>query len=155
MLQESQGEIWDTEALLQEATFYCASTDPADLCPKADSWEQRGLTLYTLASRLQKRKARSDPHMVMFNSVGYFTLVLRNFPLPSVTWPCPHSNSSGFISLLSIPTSLLLSQNSGLVCFLLLLLPATRGIEPRSPSIWALMLILMLHSLLCWCATIY
>jgi hypothetical protein len=35
-LQESQAEIWDTEAVLQEATFHCASTDSADLCPKAE-----------------------------------------------------------------------------------------------------------------------
>jgi hypothetical protein len=31
---ESQDEIRDTEAVRQEATFYCAGTDPADSCPK-------------------------------------------------------------------------------------------------------------------------
>jgi hypothetical protein len=46
------------------------------------------------------------------------------FLLPSATWPSPRSDSSGFISLLCHP-SLLLSQNLGLVCFLLILLPAT------------------------------
>jgi hypothetical protein len=29
-----------------------------------------GLTLYTLASRLQKQKARSNPNMVIFNFIG-------------------------------------------------------------------------------------
>jgi hypothetical protein len=59
--------------------FYCASTDPVDSCPKAESREPRGLTLYTLASRLQKQKARSNTYIVIFNSIGYFTLVLHNF----------------------------------------------------------------------------
>jgi hypothetical protein len=65
--------------------FYCASTDPADSCPKAEPREQRGLTLYTLANRLQKQKARSNPYMVIFNFIGYFILVLGAFPLPSAT----------------------------------------------------------------------
>jgi hypothetical protein len=61
--------------------LYCAGTDPADSCPKAEHQEQRGLTLYTLA-RLQKEKARSNAYMVIFNSIGYFTLVLHDFPPP-------------------------------------------------------------------------
>jgi hypothetical protein len=60
--------------------FYCAGTDAEDSCPKAEPREQRGLTLYTLASRVQKRTAGSNPYMVIFNSLGYFTLVLRDFP---------------------------------------------------------------------------
>jgi hypothetical protein len=44
-LREPQAEIQDIEAVQQEATFYCASTDPADSCPKAEPWEKRGLTL--------------------------------------------------------------------------------------------------------------
>jgi hypothetical protein len=36
MLWEFQAEIPDTEAVYQEATFYCASTGPADSCPKAE-----------------------------------------------------------------------------------------------------------------------
>jgi hypothetical protein len=63
--------------------FYCASTDLADSCPKAETQEQRGLTLYSLASRLQKQKTRSNPYMITCNSVGYFTLVLCDFlPTP-------------------------------------------------------------------------
>jgi hypothetical protein len=85
MLQESQAELWDTEVVYQKAMFYCASTDPADLCPKAEPREQRGLTLYILASRLQKQKARSNPYMVIFNFIGFFTLVLHDFSPPSAT----------------------------------------------------------------------
>jgi hypothetical protein len=64
--------------------FCCASTDSVDSCPKAEPPEQRHLTLYTLASRLQKQKARSNPYMVIFNFIGYFILVLRDFPLSGV-----------------------------------------------------------------------
>jgi hypothetical protein len=106
--------------------FYCASTDSVVLCPNAEPQEQRGLTLNTLASRLQKQKARSNPYLVIFNFIGYFTLVLHEFfpfPLPH---DLPHVHISQVLSLCyAIPTSLLLSQDSGLVCFLLILLPAT------------------------------
>jgi hypothetical protein len=85
VLQESQAELWDTEVVYQKAMFYCASTDPADLCPKAEPREQRGLTLYILASRLQKQKARSNPYMVIYNFIGFFTLVLHDFSPPSAT----------------------------------------------------------------------
>jgi hypothetical protein len=74
-----------------------------DSCPKAEPWEQRGLTLYTLASRLQKQKARSNPYIVIFNFIGYFTLVLRDFPLPGSAWPPSCSDFSGFSSLLCHP----------------------------------------------------
>jgi hypothetical protein len=53
-----------------------------DSCPKAEPREQRGLTLYTLASRLQKQKARSNPYMVIFNFIGYFSLMLCDFSPP-------------------------------------------------------------------------
>jgi hypothetical protein len=86
-----------------EATFYCASTDSADLCPKAEPREQRGLTLNTLASKLQKQKARSNPYMVIFNFIGYFILVLCDFFLLGATWPSSRSDFSGFISLLCHP----------------------------------------------------
>jgi hypothetical protein len=62
-------EIQDSEA------------DSVDSCPKAKPQEQRGLTLYTLVSRLQKQKAKSNPYMVIFNFIGYFILVLCDFPL--------------------------------------------------------------------------
>jgi hypothetical protein len=65
-------------------------------------WASRtkDLTLYTLASRLQKQKARSNPYMVIFNFIGYFTLVLCDFPLLGTMWPSSCSDFSGFISLL-------------------------------------------------------
>jgi hypothetical protein len=37
---------------------------------KCCAQEQRGLTLYTLASILQNQKARSNPYMVIFNCIG-------------------------------------------------------------------------------------
>jgi hypothetical protein len=58
------------EAIYQEATFYCADIDPADLCPKREPQEQRELTLYTLASRLQKQKAKLNPHMTACDFIG-------------------------------------------------------------------------------------
>jgi hypothetical protein len=60
------------EAVQQKATFYCASTDSVDSCPKAEPQEQRGLTLYTVASRLQKQEARYSLYMVVCSSIGYF-----------------------------------------------------------------------------------
>jgi hypothetical protein len=68
--------------------------------------EKRGLTLYTLPSRLQKRKARFNPYMVACNSIGYFS--------PSATWPSSCFNSLSFISLLCCPFPLLHYQNTNL-----------------------------------------
>jgi hypothetical protein len=97
--------------------FYYASTDSVDSCPKAEPQEQRGPTLYNFASKLQKQKARSNLYMVIFNFIGCSTLVLCDLP---------HVQISQVLSLcFATPTSLLLSQNSGLDCFLLILLPAT------------------------------
>jgi hypothetical protein len=104
--------------------FYYADTDSADSCPKGKPQERRGLTLYTFASRLEKQKARSNPYVVMYNSIGYFTLELRNFSPSPVLHDHLHVQISQILSLCyAIPTSLLLYQNSGLVCFLLILLP--------------------------------
>jgi hypothetical protein len=56
--------------------------------------------------------------MVIFNFIGYFTLVLCDLL---------HVQISQVVSLCyAILTSLLLSQNSGLDCFLLILLSATQ-----------------------------
>jgi hypothetical protein len=72
MFWESQAKIWDTEAVKQEVTFYCAHRDPADSCPKAEPREQRDLTLCTLASRLQKQKAKLNPNMAACEFTGNF-----------------------------------------------------------------------------------
>jgi hypothetical protein len=45
-----------------------------DSHPKAEPQEQRGFALYTFASRLQMEEARFNPYMVVFISIGYFTL---------------------------------------------------------------------------------
>jgi hypothetical protein len=64
--------------------------------------------------------------MVIFNSIGYFTLVLCDFFPSTELHDLPHIQISQVLSLChAIPTSLLLYQDSGLVCFLLILLPAT------------------------------
>jgi hypothetical protein len=63
---------------------------------------------YTLASRFQKPKARSNPYMVIFHFIGYFIPVYLCY---------------------AVSTSLLLSQDSGLDCFLLIFLSAT--LPPR------------------------
>jgi hypothetical protein len=80
-----------------------AQTQQTHSCPKAEPGEQRGFTLYTLASRLQKQKARSNPYMVVFNFTGYFILVVRDFPLPGATWSSSCSDFSGFVSLVCHP----------------------------------------------------
>jgi hypothetical protein len=97
--------------------FYCARRHSADSCPKTKPQEQRSLTLCTLASRLQKQKARSNPYMVIFNFIGYFILVLRDFSLPGATWPSSCSDFSGFISLLCHPYLPATFSVSGLVFF--------------------------------------
>jgi hypothetical protein len=65
---------WDMSlwGRLAGSNVYCAGTDPEDLCPKAETREQRSLTLYTLASRLQKQKAKPNPHMAACDFIGYF-----------------------------------------------------------------------------------
>jgi hypothetical protein len=66
---------WDTGhwGRLAGSNVYCAGTDPVDdSCPKAEPWEQRGLTLYTLASRVQKQRAKLNPHMPACDFIGYF-----------------------------------------------------------------------------------
>jgi hypothetical protein len=96
---------WDTGLLRQFAgnNILLCSIDSVDSCPKAEPREQRGLTLYTLASRLQNQKAKSNPYMVIFNFIGYFILVLRDFPLPGAKWPSSCSAFSGLISLVCHP----------------------------------------------------
>jgi hypothetical protein len=50
--------------------------------------------------------------MVIFNFIGYFTLVLHDFPFPGAR-DLPHVQISQVLSLrYAIPTSLLLSQGS-------------------------------------------
>jgi hypothetical protein len=65
---------WDTSlwGRLAGSNVYCVGTNPVDSCPKADPWKQRGLTLCTLASRLQKQKAKLNPHMAACDFIGYF-----------------------------------------------------------------------------------
>jgi hypothetical protein len=109
--------------------FYCASTDSADSCPKAE-----GYHLIYLCKQVTEAKSRSNPYMVIFNFTGYFILVLCDFPLPGAC-DLPHVQISQVLSLCyAIPTSLLLSQDSGLLCLFLILLPATSQQSGFLPS---------------------
>jgi hypothetical protein len=120
MWQDSQTETQDTEAVQQEATFYCASTDSVDSCPKAELRGQRGFTLYALASRLQKEEARFNPFMIACNSIGDFT------PPPPVLYDLlPVQILYIFISLLCHHHPLVHFQNTDLFASFLALFPAT------------------------------
>jgi hypothetical protein len=113
MLQEAVSQDRRHWGSLTGSNIYCYSTGPADLCLKPERQEQRGLSLYTLASRLQKQKARSNPYMVIFNPVGYF--------YPNVMWiffPVLCDLHVQIPQVLSLCYAfLLLYQDSGLVCF--------------------------------------
>jgi hypothetical protein len=94
---------WDMGFLRQLAGSKVLLCQHTDSSPMAEIQEQRGLPLYSLASRLQKQKAKSNPYMIIFNFIGYFSLVLHDFPLSGTMWPSSCSHFSGFISLLFHP----------------------------------------------------
>jgi hypothetical protein len=113
MLQEFGS--WDTSlwGRLAENNIYCASTDPVDSCPKADPWEQRGLTLYTIPSRLQKQKGKLNPHMATYDFIGY------SFPQCYVTFMFQFFKF--YLSALPSPPPVSLSKHQP-VCFFSVLL---------------------------------
>jgi hypothetical protein len=93
---------------LAGSNVYCVSTDPPDLCPKAEPQEQRGLTLHTLASRLQKPKKKkklnhiwlhvtslaiSFPQCYVTFMFEFFKLYLSALPSPSAVSSPEHSLS--------------------------------------------------------------
>jgi hypothetical protein len=93
LLQESQAEIWDTEAVYQEATFYFAGTVSADSCPKPEPREQRDLTLYTLYRSKKQRSTHIWLHVtslaisfpqcyVTFFMFQFFLISLLCHPFP-------------------------------------------------------------------------
>jgi hypothetical protein len=96
------GSLWGR---LAGSNVYCADTDRVDLCSKAEPQEQRGLTSYTIASRLQKQKAKLNPHMAARD----FYWLLH---FPSAMWPFSCFNSLSFISLLCHPLPLSCCQNT-------------------------------------------
>jgi hypothetical protein len=100
--------------------FHCAGTDSAESCPKSQPREQSDFTLYTLASRLQKQKARFHPCMVTCNSFGYFS--------SSAKWLSSCFKSLSFISLLCHLFPILYYQNTNLSLFLILL-PTTKWLS--------------------------
>jgi hypothetical protein len=68
----------------------------------------KDLTLYTLASRLQKQWARFSPYMVVCNSISYFT--------PSAKWPSCLDTLS-FVFLLCHPLPPPTLSEHTLACF--------------------------------------
>jgi hypothetical protein len=56
-----------------------------------------------LQASYRSKKARSNPYMVIYNSLGYFTPVLCVFPPPQCYVTLSMSDSSGFMSLLCHP----------------------------------------------------
>jgi hypothetical protein len=93
--------------------FYCASTDPADLCPKAEPREQRGLILYTLANSLQKQKAKLNVHVTSLDisfPPCYVTFMFQffKFYLSALSSPPPASLSEHSLSVSFLSSSFLL-----------------------------------------------
>jgi hypothetical protein len=73
LLQDIQAGKQDTKAS-EEAIFFSVLAAAPQIPIQRLSREQRGLALYTLASRLQKQEAKFNPYMVACISIGYFTL---------------------------------------------------------------------------------
>jgi hypothetical protein len=89
------------------------------------SLENKGVSPYIPLQAGYRCKKQGQIHIWLYLIFWLFTLVLCDSPLP-VLCDLPHVQISQVLSLCyAIPTSLLLSQDSGLDCFLLILLPAT------------------------------
>jgi hypothetical protein len=69
-------EIISLRGKLVGSNVYCADTDAGDSYPKAEPQEQRGLAFCILASRLQKQKAKLNPHMAASVFIGYFIFLV-------------------------------------------------------------------------------
>jgi hypothetical protein len=98
---------WDMSlwGRLAGSNVFCASTDPTDLCPKAEPWEQRRLTLYTLASRFRSKKQSSTHIWLLVISLVisfpqcYLTFTFQFFKFCLSALPSPPSVSSSEHSL--------------------------------------------------------
>jgi hypothetical protein len=84
---------------------------PADLCPKAEPHEQRGLTLYIFASRLQKQKQSSTRIWLHVTSLAIsfpqcyvnFMFQFFKFFLSALPSPYPVSSSEHSLSVSFLP----------------------------------------------------
>jgi hypothetical protein len=65
--------------------------------------ENKRVSPYVPLQAGYRSKKQGLIHMVIFNFIDYFTLVLCDFPLPGATWPSPCSDFSCFISRLCHP----------------------------------------------------
>jgi hypothetical protein len=66
--------------------------------------ENTGVSPYIpLQAGYRRKNARSNPCTVIFNFIGYFILVLHDFPLPGAMWPSSCSDFSGFPSMICHP----------------------------------------------------
>jgi hypothetical protein len=73
-------EMLDSEQLAGSNILLCQQR-LSGLMSKGWALRAKASHLIYLASRLQKQKARSNPYMVIFNFISYFTLVLCDFSL--------------------------------------------------------------------------
>jgi hypothetical protein len=105
--------------------FYCASTDSANSCPKTEP-RNKGVSPYIPLQAGYRSKKQDLIHIwlylillatLCYCYVTFPFLVLRDLSRVQI--------SQVFSLCYVIPTSLLLFQDSGLVCFFLMLLPAT------------------------------
>jgi hypothetical protein len=115
---------------LAGSNIYSAGTDWEDSCTKAEPQEQRGLTLYTLVSRLQKQKAKLNIWLHVTSLAILF---------PSARWPSCF-NSLSFLSLLCHPFPLPHYQNTACLFFFwpppcYIILPFDAQTHPGSKSI--------------------
>jgi hypothetical protein len=117
MLWESQTETQDTEAIQQEAMFFCASIDLIDSYPKAKP-ENQGVSCYIPLQAGYRSKKQGVSYIWLHANIQatslscYVTFSMFRF--------------LKFYLHYAIPSSQLLYQNTGLSVSLLVLLPATR-----------------------------
>jgi hypothetical protein len=109
--------MWDTEAVYQEATFYCASTDLADLCPKAEP-KNKMVSPYIPLQAGYRSKEQSSTHIWL-----HVTSMAISFPQCYVTFFMFHFLKFYLSALPSLPPASL-SEHS-LSVYLLGLHPAT------------------------------
>jgi hypothetical protein len=95
------------------------------LCQHRPRWAPRTKGSHRIypCKQVTETKGNSNPCTVIFNFIDYF--ILCDFPLPGAMWPFSCSDFSEFISLLCHPYLPATFSDSGLDCFLLILLLAT------------------------------
>jgi hypothetical protein len=127
-------EIRDTEAISRKQCFI-VPTQTQRTGGQRLSPENKGVSPYTPLQAGYRSKKQGLVHIRLYLILlPTLPQVLRDFP-SVVLCDLPHVQISQVWSFsYAIPTSLLLSQDSGLDCFLLILLPAT--VYACNPGTW-------------------